>query len=100
MIWDRNGLPTRTRRTPCRQCGAMIDCNDCWEYVRDWSPFSIWCCPNCRMAQATFNGGDKTRCYFCGWDERYDCGTSYLNEDGKWVSEPPEPEPPLRKDAP
>lgn len=100
MIWDRNGLPTRARRAPCKHCGAMADCDNCWEHVQDWSPFGIWHCLLCRMPKATFNGGDKSRCDFCGWDERYDCGTSCLGEDGKWVNEPPEPEPPRCKDVP
>jgi hypothetical protein len=76
-IFNRDGTLSHERKTPCKQCGAMRECDECWEHTRDWSPFGIWTCFLCQMPQAIFceegAGVDPVRCEFCGWDEATEC---------------------------
>jgi len=71
--FDSNGKLRRDRKTPCKQCGQMRECDLCWEHVQDWSPFGIWHCLLCHMPQAIYDargaGIGPVRCDFCGWDE-------------------------------
>ncbi len=68
-----DGTLKRDRKAPCGQCGATRFCDECWENVSDWSPFSIWHCLLCRSAQFVY-GTDPARCEACGWDEATECG--------------------------
>jgi hypothetical protein len=75
-----NGKLKRERKTACKHCGAMRECDLCWEHVSDWSPFGVWHCLLCRMPQAIYHphgaGMGPTRCDFCGWDEKTECTSS------------------------
>jgi hypothetical protein len=74
-IFNLDGTLSRKRKTPCTQCGAMEECDDCWEHVSDWSPFSIWKCQTCEMPMFVYGAYNDERprahlCDFCGFDER------------------------------
>lgn len=70
MIFDLTGKQTRARRNPCKQCGAMRECDICWGEVFDWTPFVIRHCFVCQMPQAFFDGGASAmNCDFCGAHE-------------------------------
>ena len=72
--FHRDGTLKRERKTPCRQCGEMSECDICWEHVSSWSPFGIWHCLLCHMPQAIYDnrgaGIGPVRCDFCVWDEK------------------------------
>ena len=44
VIFNPDGTISRQRKQRCKDCGAMWECDICWEHVRDWSPFgtAIW----------------------------------------------------------
>lgn len=70
MTFNLDGTRNRKLNTPCKHCGALSECDDCWEHTRDWSPFGVWLCLVCAMPQAYFDGGVMPMtCQFCGWDE-------------------------------
>ena len=75
-VFNIDGTLSRKRKTLCKACGAMEECDICWEHVSDWSPFYIWHCLLCRMPQSGFNNQcEPHRCEFCGWDEATECRT-------------------------
>ena len=61
-----DGTRRRDRDRPCKQCGAMRDCDVCWEHAEDWSPFLILHCVVCHMPTALYGRGNAP-CGFCGW---------------------------------
>jgi len=68
VIFNLDGTISRRRKHPCKQCGAMEECDICWDHVRDFSPFGVWHCLLCRMPKVVY--GDEIRmpiCDFCGW---------------------------------
>ena len=70
VIFNLDGTISRQRRQACKQCGAMEECDACWEHVGDWSPFGIMHCFICQMPHAVFDGGlAPLVCTFCGADE-------------------------------
>lgn len=85
MKFNLDGTMKRERSTPCKQCGEMKHCDDCWEHVRDESPFGVWHCLLCHMPMVTY---DHTwadvmrphRCDFCGWDEATECEAMIFDE--------------------
>ena len=84
MIFDLDGNQTRKRRKPCRQCGAMEECDDCWEHVFDWSPFGIWTCPLCETPVVYCDGYEAPlRCDYCGWDDKLDTIRNVWDDDKK-----------------
>jgi hypothetical protein len=73
-MFNPDGTLSRKRKTACKHCGAMDECDACWEHVRDWSPFYVWHCPLCHMPQSGFMTQlESHRCEFCGWDEATEC---------------------------
>jgi hypothetical protein len=74
VIFDLKGNQTRARKTACAQCGAMAECDECWEHVSDWSPFGIWHSLLCCMPKVFCDGNERPmRCDFCGWNEATAC---------------------------
>jgi hypothetical protein len=70
VIFNPDGTISRQRKQRCKDCGAMWECDICWEHVRDWSPFVVLHCFICRMPQARFDGGGSAMlCEWCGADE-------------------------------
>ncbi len=65
-IFNRDGTISRKRKHACKRCGAMEECDECWEHVSDYSPFAIFHCLLCRMPKATYKEW-KPVCDFCGW---------------------------------
>ena len=69
-IFNLDGTISRRRRKACPSCGAMEECDACWEHVCDWSPFVVLHCFVCQMPHATFDGGlSPLHCEFCGAHE-------------------------------
>ncbi len=65
-----DGTRRRELDRPCKQCGAMRDCDVCWEHTSDWSPFIIMSCFFCQMPNVVVDGGlAPVRCEWCGADE-------------------------------
>jgi hypothetical protein len=73
MTFNRDGTRSRNSSTPCEQCGSKTICNDCWDHVRDWSPFGIIPCACCDVPQFVYHphgaGCGPFRCDVCGYDE-------------------------------
>jgi hypothetical protein len=68
--FNLDGTRRREQDKPCKLCGAMVECDECWEYTSDWSPFVIIPCFICRMPITACDGGlAEMRCDFCGADE-------------------------------
>jgi hypothetical protein len=85
-IFNRDGTLSRRHKTPCRQCGPMEACDECWDHERDWSPFYIWHCLLCRMPQAGYDdAGNPHRCNFCGWDEATEWRSMVFETDDRGV---------------
>jgi hypothetical protein len=70
-IFNRDGTISRKRKYPCGKCGAITECDECWEHVSDYSPFYVWHCFLCRMPQAGFKTQHRPHtCDFCGFTEK------------------------------
>jgi hypothetical protein len=68
-LFNLDGTRRRERDEPCKSCGAMIECDVCWEHTGDWSPFIIFSCYICQMPHVAVDGGlAPRRCEFCGAD--------------------------------
>lgn len=68
--FNLDGTRRRELDRPCKSCGAMVECDECWEHTSDWSPFMVQPCFFCRMPQARFDGGVGAMvCEYCGADE-------------------------------
>lgn len=75
--FNLDGTVKRERSMPCKSCGAMVDCDECYEHTREWSPFIIMHCFFCNMPNTVFDGGLAPMvCAFCGADEAEFCTKS------------------------
>jgi hypothetical protein len=75
--FNLDGTRRRELDKPCRQCGAMVECDICWEHVSDWSPFGIFPCFACDMPIFSYHPSgagceDNLVCTFCGQQQHKD----------------------------